>query len=519
MSASPPSVQSGPGPTPPPQRLPWIDALRGIALLGILLMNVEIFNRAYGALANGLDPAATGIDRIADVLIYVFVRTKFWVLFSLLFGMGFALMLDRTHRSDRAFLRVYLRRTLVLLLFGALHGILIWEGDILTGYAIAALFLLLAMFGRLRDGLVVATVLALSVALFRYAPLALYLFMLLIAGVSGLYIRGDHRFRLFGRDWLLVPCLLAALGLLQLVGGPIAALLTGKTTQLTTYIVLGLESLLLAWLTWRRREPAVQRPLQIGLAWCLIPFIAFSLGSAALLYSPVPQTAQERERTTQALQKQQQEAVEEARILSSGTYAEAVKLRADRWWKEASGAGWSIFYFVVFLIGLWLVRSGIAVQPSQHPRLLRRLCVCGLTSGLALSVGSALFLPLTQVTGRNEQAYSLQISLHMLGAFPLALGYLSLVLLAWQTAAGKVFLSWLAPAGRMALTNYLMQSVVCSLVFYGYGLGHWGMQRGQQAAFCLALFAVQVVLSHLWLRHFRFGPMEWVWRRLTYGRA
>jgi uncharacterized membrane protein YeiB len=69
----------------------------------------------------------------------------------------------------------------------------------------------------------------------------------------------------------------------------------------------------------------------------------------------------------------------------------------------------------------------------------------------------------------------------------------------------------------MALTNYLMQSVVASAFFYGYGLGHWGMPRAQQALFVLVVFALQVLLSHWWLARFRYGPMEWLWRWMTYG--
>ena len=80
-------------------------------------------------------------------------------------------------------------------------------------------------------------------------------------------------------------------------------------------------------------------------------------------------------------------------------------------------------------------------------------------------------------------------------------------------------LRWLAPAGRMALSNYLAQSLVCTLLFYGYGLG-WFEQMGRawQLLFAVALFAAQVALSRAWLRHFRFGPMEWLWRAITYWR-
>jgi len=343
--------------------------------------------------------------------------------------------------------------------------------------------------------------------------------VLVMAGLSGLYVRGDRRFRLLGREWLLAPVLLALAGLAYLASDAFAQLMSDTPSD-HFGLVVGVELLLLAWLGAKRREPAQRRPLRFGVAWYALPFIALALMSALALYSPTPKGAQEQEQAAKMLQQQQEERAEEARILSAGTYADAVDLRANRWGHDVAGAaasGLSIF-FAVFLIGLWLVESGIILEPARHLQELRWLCATGLSCGLLLSVGSA-FLPTTLVPGVNESAYLLQYFLHMLGALPLSLGYLALLLLAWQSAAGKSCLAWLAPVGRMALTNYLMQSLVCGLFFYGYGLGHWGMPRAMQAVFCVALFAVQVVVSHAWLRHFRFGPMEWIWRRLTYGRA
>ena len=98
------------------------------------------------------------------------------------------------------------------------------------------------------------------------------------------------------------------------------------------------------------------------------------------------------------------------------------------------------------------------------------------------------------------------------------LGYLSVIVLAMQRPSWANRLRLLAPAGRMALTNYLMQSVVCTLVFYGYGLGFFEqLPRAWQPLFVLALFALQVVFSHWWLARYRLGPMEWLWRWMTYG--
>ena len=70
----------------------------------------------------------------------------------------------------------------------------------------------------------------------------------------------------------------------------------------------------------------------------------------------------------------------------------------------------------------------------------------------------------------------------------------------------------------MALSNYIMQSLLGTLFFYGYGLGHWGLPRSQQVLYVLVVFAMQVLLSRWWLSTFRFGPLEWIWRWITYGR-
>jgi uncharacterized protein len=107
-----------------------------------------------------------------------------------------------------------------------------------------------------------------------------------------------------------------------------------------------------------------------------------------------------------------------------------------------------------------------------------------------------------------------------IGILGLAMVYVAAFALLFQRPRVKRALSLLAPAGRMALTNYLMQTVLGLLTFYGFGLGlvgQWGPVR------CIAvasgLFVAQVALSHAWLAYFRFGPAEWAWRSLTYGRA
>src|SRR6187399_494364 len=125
------------------ERIQALDVVRGFALIGIFLMNIEWFNRPIAELGIGLPPSAQGADWLAGYLIYILVQGKFWTMFSLLFGMGFAVMLTRAERAGRSFLVPYLRRIAALAAFGAIHHIFLWAGDILFSYAVAAMCLLL----------------------------------------------------------------------------------------------------------------------------------------------------------------------------------------------------------------------------------------------------------------------------------------------------------------------------------------------------------------------------------------
>src|SRR3546814_13876673 len=117
-----------------PRRILALDAIRGFALLGIFLMNVEWFTRPMQELGSGIAPGATGLDHAVAWLVYVVVQGKFWVLFSLLFGMGFAVMSARAGAAA-TFTRAYLRRSSVLLLFARPTARPRWPGDTLDRYA------------------------------------------------------------------------------------------------------------------------------------------------------------------------------------------------------------------------------------------------------------------------------------------------------------------------------------------------------------------------------------------------
>ena len=132
------------------ERIQALDVVRGFALIGIFLMNIEFFNRPLSELGMGLPSNVPVADWWAGWFVYTFVQGKFWTMFSFLFGMGFAVMLTRAERAQRNFLRPYLRRIAALAAFGAIHHIFIWGGDILFSYAVAALGLLILLYGSAR---------------------------------------------------------------------------------------------------------------------------------------------------------------------------------------------------------------------------------------------------------------------------------------------------------------------------------------------------------------------------------
>lgn len=393
------------------ERMQILDVVRGFALLGILLMNIEGMAGPLMATVTGLDPSLTGADRWADALISIFVQGKFFTLFSLLFGMGFAVMSQRALAVQRPFAGLYWRRSLTLLGIGLVHALLIWSGDVLVAYALLSMFLL-----AFRD-------------------------------VSARWLL-----------WLAIASFLAPLGLMMLLG------LMGSLMQSTP---------------------------ELAAAW------QQAMGGQDKMIGAI-------------LEGQRQ-------AFGAGSYLQATVQRAK-------DLGFSLMnlmmigplIFGMFLLGSWFVRTGAIVHPEDHPRLFRRLRGLALPVGLTMVLVSFAWHP-TQDPAEFSLTASTAFCLSMIGSALMCLGYAGWVVRGMQSPAWATRLVWLAPAGRMALTNYLMQSLVCTLVFYGYGLGYFErLPRAWQVPFVLALFCVQVLLSRWWLRRFRFGPMEWLWRSLTY---
>ncbi|HRF83374.1 MAG: DUF418 domain-containing protein [Xanthomonadales bacterium] len=391
-------------PIAPAERIAALDVLRGFALVGILLMNMEAFAGPMVRALTGLDPTLTGVNRLTDGLIYFFVQGKFFTLFSLLFGMGFAMMVMRAEAAGRPFARLYWRRSLALLGIGLVHALLIWSGDVLVIYALLSIPLL--------------------------------------------------AFRELSARWL------AWLGLAVYLAAP--AMLLG-----------------------------------IGLMSLWVP------GWDALM-------AQGAEHSVALEQAQEQ-------TYASGTYAMAVAQRVRDFGFMLSGLMvFGAMVFGMFLIGAAFMRSGAIQNPQLHVRLYQQLRWSVLALGLLAMLASFVIQP-TVSPATFDFHTGLAQALATMAGLLMCLGYLAWVMRGLEVPRAAHYLNWLAPAGRMALTNYLVQSIVCTLVFYGYGLGFFEhLPRFWQVPFALGLFAVQVLYSQWWLQRFRFGPAEWLWRSITY---
>jgi uncharacterized protein len=444
------------------ERIQALDVVRGFALLGIFMMNLEFFARPMQDIAGpGIDPAATGADRIAEFLVFFFVQSKFWTLFSLLFGMGFAVMIERARRAGRPFVPAYLRRSLALLGIGLVHALLVWAGDILVTYAIGALVLLV---------------------LFRGSTLAL----LAVGAVHAAISQSSH---------VLVYYLAGAI-LLFAARWAIRAV-HGRLDDMPPMPV--------GWFAW------------MGATLYAIPLIVMLCLGAMGTVSPSrePPTAEQQQAEVKLAQ------VREAAVVAyrDGSYADATHQRVIDTAEQLEIGNLLMFLPMllgIYLLGIAILRSGVMERPREHETLLRRMRDVGLTAGFALMALSTWL-----GTGMNfahfGMADAVQVVSYLAAGLVLALAYGATVVLALGGPMGPWLGRWLAPAGRMALTNYLAQSVFGTLVFYGYGLGMWDrLGRAEGVLLGLGFYALQLVASRAWLSRFRFGPAEWLWRALTY---
>lgn len=443
-------------------RIDVMDAIRGLALLGIFLMNIEWFVRPIVEMGTGVDQKQSGIDWLASWFIYVFVQGKFWTLFSILFGMGFSVMFSRRRGDTKGFIPLYLRRILGLFTFGFCHYVFVWTGDILHAYAIAGLALLLLV---TRSWLVASV----------YAVLAI-ISVAIISAESAILILALCAFSTF--------------------------------------------------MGWALRKDNVARYFQWGVALYALPMVVALLVTSASAIWPSSNSAKSPIAKAQhqeilEYRKEQIEAQEKQNtVYSSGTYRDLWHYHISKFRKDFDASlGLAFQVLPLFLIGVWFARSGIATDPDLHRKKLLLILRWSACLGL-VGVGTSIFItssfPFPEPEVANPMAQSAKI-MSALGSLPLSLFYFTGLVLLFQSLRARRLLSLFIPAGKMALSNYIGASLISAFCFFGFGIGYWGqVPRSGQVVFVLIVFILQMMASHWWMKRFEFGPLEWLWRGITY---
>jgi len=387
------------------ERIGAVDILRGFALFGIIAANMRGFNYPAEAYLAPHVIAYSLPDRIAQTLVDVFISGKFITIFACLFGIGFAIQMDRAASRGARFGRFYSRRLFILLLLGLGHGLLLWWGDILAPYALTGFLLLL--FRKRRQKTLLIWAIALSLA----------------------------------------P----------------AALLAGFAV-LSSYGI---------------QMPAPPDPTR------------------EVLDSSV-------------------------RIYSQGAWLEIQQKRVEDWIMLNKGAlfFWVGFVLSRFLFGLWLWRTGFIQRIASEQALLRRVCVWGIFIGVVGNVaGTAILLIYESQFSKPDVPLVVAQAILTVAVPLLSAGYAAGIALFSVNGGWRWLLRGFDAIGRTALSNYLLQTVLCTTLFYSYGLALFG-KVGPLLGLVptAAIYAFQLWASAWWVDRFRFGPVEWLWRSLAYAR-
>ncbi|MFF2090716.1 DUF418 domain-containing protein [Paenibacillus sp. NPDC058174] len=370
-------------------RIDLIDVIRGFALLGVFTANMRFFNSSYLGTVMGLELWPGKWNAFVKTAIEMLVAGKFISIFSFLFGFGMIIMMERAQAKNSKFTTIYARRLLAMIIFGLIHGLFIWFGDILLHYALMG-FLLLLLFRNRKP----RTMLIWSIVLMSVLPL----FMLIVGG--------------------------------------------------------GSESF-----------------------------------------------------DTEQFQLQLQQAVHtQTQIYSQGSFGQIMAMRFSDWLSSFfNQVTFAPYLLGMFVLGCYFAKKKIFHQAADNGRLLLRLCGLTLLACLLL-YGLKPFVP-------ENAGEMLKFLTWPLGAIFM----MTLIAILFQKARWRKWLLPFSYVGRMAFTNYIMQSVICTFIFYSYGLGMFGKVSDVTGlGITIVIFALQMLLSKLWLSRFKMGPLEWAWRKFTY---
>jgi len=394
------------------ERSDILDVLRGFALLGVLLDNIFGFT-GWGFLTQSMREAlptwpADGIVALSE---FTFIKGKFYSLFSLLFGIGFSIILIRNEQRGINPLKIFYRRLFILLLIGAGHLFLLWEGDILMLYALIGM--LLPLFRKCSDKALLIWAAALILS-----PILIDIVKVLLHVKTGDFIEAIAK-RIDTSN--------------------------GVPTDDSYAQYLFKEGS--GWQEWRNWQRS-------GFFW---------------RYSDL---------------------IESNRI------------------PKVLG---------MFLLGFYAGRKMIYANLENYISLFKRLRRWGFIIGIPSAI-TCTYFSIFQKSIPNPLGLG-NTFFYAFSVVPLCLAYTSVICLHWIKRKGNSKLKVLAPVGRMALTNYLMQTIIGITLYYGVGFGFGGnIGPVIYIPIGLAVYVLQIIYSNLWFRYFNYGPMEWIWRQLTYWK-
>ena len=421
-------ISTQPAPVTLKERVNSVDVLRGVALLGIMVINIEFF--ALPAVIY-FNPSLSGGFEGLNLLTWKFSSTfflhKMMGIFSMLFGAGLVLMYDRFEAKKIKFGSFYYRRIFWLLIIGLVHSYLIWYGDILVTYAICGLLLFLFR---------------------RRSPRFLIIFAIIFFSIGMLLQFGSG----YQFQWLRS----AAVEVAQ-------AEVAGEQIEAYKYEMADIWDEMSGMLI--PTEGEIESEIE-----------AYKGGYSSNMTHRIPETIMMQ---TQAL-------------------------------------GFMMFWRAMglMLLGMALLKMGI-LSAMRSMKFYIILAVIGYGLGVPISVIAS--------NGMIENNFDI-VHVFMVGnqliyvSFLLiTFGHISVVMLIFKLSLLKKLTHSLSCVGRMALTNYLLQSIICTTIFYGFGLGWFNnFGRFELIFFIFPIWILQLLVSPWWLKRFKFGPVEWIWRSLTY---
>ena len=389
-------------PVQPDQRFEILDVLRGFALFGVMIANMYYHS---GLFFSGEIPGDVAAHKQIMWWVYFITEGKFYSIFSLLFGVGFAIQMERASKSDAKFNPLYRRRLGILLLFGLLHAVLLFVGDILGLYALLGFVLLL--FSK-----------ASTKSIVRWA--------------------------------FILP---------------------------------------------------------------LLPIIQYAVMAFITYWSGGPHTASGPPEMFKAI----------ADTYKNGSFADGM---VTSFFGYIFGRFGDILFtgrvfrvFALFLLGFWVTRKGLFKNVAEHKPLLKQVMIICFMTGIPLNIYFATII--------NDPAYYnlewrgiISPLVYAYGVPCLGIAYAIGITLLYQKDSWKKVLNVFAPVGRTALTIYITQSLIMTFIFHGWGLGYFGeFNATVYIPMGFALYIIQVIISNVWLKYFRYGPLEWLWRSLTYKKV